>query len=126
MVVCHHPFDIPPNNSPRDLISGAAGAMQSFAACGVDLILSGHLHLSHTSLTAERYGIPGHSALIVQAGTATSNRGRGEFNSFNVLKVDGAKLTVERFAFDTATSRYTVLKAEHFTRSATGWASQKG
>ena len=125
VVVCHHPFDLPPDHTTRDLISGAAGAMQSFAACGVDLILSGHLHLSHTSLTAQRYGIPGHSALIVQAGTATSNRGRGEFNSFNVLKVDAAKLTVDRFTFDIAASRYTPLKTESFARTATGWSAEK-
>lgn len=125
VVVCHHPFDLPANHTARDLIGGAAGAMQSFAACGVDLILSGHLHLSHTSLTAERYRIPGHSALIVQAGTAISNRGRGEFNSFNVLRVDGQKLTVERFTFDTATSSYQLLKVEQFTRTASGWAGEK-
>jgi 3',5'-cyclic AMP phosphodiesterase CpdA len=122
IVVCHHPFDLPANHSPRDLIGRASSAMQAFAVCGVDLILSGHLHLSHTSLTADRYRIPGHSALIVQAGTAISNRGRGEFNSFNVLKISGQKLTVERLTWDAAASSYRLLKTERFTRTATGWA----
>jgi 3',5'-cyclic AMP phosphodiesterase CpdA len=122
IVVCHHPFDLPAKHSPRDLIGRASSAMQAFAACGVDLILSGHLHLSHTSLTADRYRIPGHSALIVQAGTAISNRGRGEFNSFNVLKISGEKLTVARLTWDAAVSSYQLLKTERFARTATGWA----
>jgi 3',5'-cyclic AMP phosphodiesterase CpdA len=125
IVVCHHPFDLPANHTPRDLIGGSSSAMQAFAACGVDLILSGHLHLSHTSLTAERYRIPGHSALIVQAGTAISNRGRGELNSFNVLKISQEKLTVERLTWNAASSSYTLLKTERFTRTATGWTADQ-
>jgi 3',5'-cyclic AMP phosphodiesterase CpdA len=125
IIVCHHPFDLPVNHSSRDLIGSANSAMQAFAACGVDLILSGHLHLSHTSLTADRYRIPGHSALIVQAGTAISNRGRGEFNSFNVLKITAGKLTVERLTWEAASCSYRLLKTEHFARTATGWAVGK-
>ncbi|MFY9531970.1 MAG: metallophosphoesterase family protein [Candidatus Acidiferrales bacterium] len=122
IVVCHHPFDLPANHTQRDLIRSAASAMRAFAECRVDVILSGHLHLSHTSQTAQRYRIPGHSALIVQAGTAISNRYRGELNSFNVLQLQAANLVVERLTWDAKTSGYTLLKAEEFTRTSEGWS----
>ena len=125
IVVCHHPFDLPANHTQRDLIRRAGSAMRAFAECGVDIILSGHLHLSYTTHTSERYGIPGHSALIVQAGTAISNRHRGELNSFNVLHVDSPNLMVERLTWDVKQSRYTLLKAEEFTRAAEGWSHAK-
>ena len=96
IVVTHHPFDLP-KASRHAVVGRAALAMKTFARCGADIVLSGHLHTRHTAHSAERYGIPGHSALIVQAGTATSTRGRGEANGFNVLTLDGARVTVESF-----------------------------
>lgn len=122
IIVCHHPFELPPHHSPRDLIRKASSAMKSFAECGVDVILSGHLHTSHTSHTAQRYRIPGHSALIVQAGTATSNRYRGELNSFNVLRVEEAKVVVERFTWEAKLAGYAVSQAEEFAKNSGGWS----
>ncbi|HXM94915.1 MAG TPA: metallophosphoesterase family protein [Candidatus Dormibacteraeota bacterium] len=126
IVVCHHPFDLPPKHGKRDLIRRARSAMRAFAECEVDIILSGHLHQSHTSHTAERYRIPGHSALIVQAGTAISNRYRGgALNSFNVLRLEHTKLVVQRFEWDVKSLCYTLAKAEEFTRSSEGWSPAK-
>ena len=84
-----HPPSVRPARRTRDeddLVGRAAMAMQAFAECGVDLLLSGHLHRTHSGSTALRYEIAGYAALVVQAGTATSTRGRGEANSFNVLR----------------------------------------
>ena len=41
----------------------------------------------------------GFNALVVQAGTATSTRARGETNSFNRLRIDGDLIDVERWAW---------------------------
>jgi 3',5'-cyclic AMP phosphodiesterase CpdA len=121
IVVCHHPFDLPPKHTQRDLIRSATSAMSAFAECRVDVILTGHLHLSHTSQTAERYPIPGYSALMVQAGTATSNRCRGELNSFNVLRIQAASVVVETLNWDQKASSYTLLRTEEFKRVSDGW-----
>src|SRR5215211_7176008 len=95
-VVTHHPFDLPEGHNERDLVGRAKMAMTDLADCGADLFLAGHLHISHLGHT-KRYNIHGHSALVVQAGTATSTRERGEANSFNFLRIAFPEITVERF-----------------------------
>lgn len=69
IVVTHHPFDLPEGIGENELVGRAAMAMAILAGCGADLLLAGHLHLSHTGHTAKRYKTAGHSALVVQAGT---------------------------------------------------------
>jgi len=98
ILVTHHPFDVPKGAHEDDQIVGRARmALERLADCGADVLLSGHLHTSHVGHTAERYRIAGLSALVVQAGTATSHRGRGEPNSFNVLQVQSHRIEVERY-----------------------------
>jgi 3',5'-cyclic AMP phosphodiesterase CpdA len=99
VVVTHHPFDLPPHKDSDDIVDRAPMAMEAFARCGVDLLLAGHLHTSHTHSTAERYEIDGFAALVVQAGTAASTRARGETNSFNVLRVQHDEIQVERYSW---------------------------
>jgi 3',5'-cyclic AMP phosphodiesterase CpdA len=99
IVVSHHPFDLPDGAGATDLVGRAGMAMQAFAGCGVDLFLSGHLHRTHTGNTARRYAIEGFAALVVQAGTATSTRGRGESNAFNVVRIGATDMQVETLAW---------------------------
>ena len=70
IIVTHHPFDLPAGHTDEDdLVDNAAAAMKAFADCGADVFLSGHLHVSSVSQTAERYKMDsGHSAIVVQAG----------------------------------------------------------
>jgi 3',5'-cyclic AMP phosphodiesterase CpdA len=120
VVVTHHPFDLPEGYDERDLVGRAKMAMTGLAECGADLFLAGHLHISHTGHT-KRYNIRGHSALVVQAGTATSTRERGEANSFNVLRIAYPAITVEKFTWDPSTSSFVVATFEQFKHTAEGW-----
>ena len=124
IVVTHHPFDLPPGVHEKRLLGRASAAMARLAAAGADLFLSGHLHLSHVSRSAERYRIAGHSALIVQAGTV-SMRGRGEEPSFNVLRLDGAALTLGRFLWRPADGRFEEMAFGVYRRGDAGWAAIK-
>lgn len=117
IVVLHHPFDLPPAGSERDLLRHASSAMQALAGCRVDLILSGHLHLSHVSETAQRYRIAGHSAVVVQAGTALSVRQRGENNSFNILRLGPAEWKIERRSWNQVTQDYSDIELKVLNRS---------
>lgn len=122
VVVTHHPFDLPPDYADRrQLVGRSASAMQAMAGCGVDVLLSGHLHLTHTTLSAQRYQIAGHSALVVQAGTAISTRGRGEANSFNILRIEPGQIEVERILWNPATGGFATGGSASFGRGRDGW-----
>lgn len=121
IVVTHHPFDLPAGHDERHLVGRARMAMEVLASCGVDIFLSGHLHTSHTVHTTTRYRIKGHSALVIQAGTATSTRGRGEGNAFNVVRLHAPRVEVERFEWQESADRFYPITAEQFDRTADGW-----
>ena len=122
IIVTHHPFDLPESFDDDDLVRRAPMAMAAFAECGVDLLLAGHLHTSHAHNSAQRYQIGGYAALMVQAGTATSTRGRGESNSFNVLRVEHDLVTVERYSWIMATASFELAHTERYSRSGGVWA----
>jgi 3',5'-cyclic AMP phosphodiesterase CpdA len=99
IVVTHHPFDVPRGQNRRQVVRRARMALERFAECGADVLLSGHLHASHVGHGlggGER--VPGFGTLVVQAGTATSSRTRAEPNAFNVLRVAAARIDVETYA----------------------------
>ena len=121
IIVTHHPFDLPEGRLDAELVGRARMAMETFVECGADVILSGHLHVSHTTHTAIRYKLPGRSALLVQAGTATSTRERGERNSFNVLRVERPKISVERYVWQPVERQFTPGAVETFRRTDEGW-----
>ncbi|QGZ42003.1 3',5'-cyclic AMP phosphodiesterase CpdA [Pseudoduganella flava] len=121
IVVTHHPFDLPEQFDEDDLVDRAPMAMEAFARCGVDLLLAGHLHASHSGNSARRYKIAGYAALVVQAGTATSTRGRGETNSFNVLRIDQEEIQVERYGWKEETGAFEVVTIEVFRRAGNSW-----
>ncbi|HBB87612.1 MAG TPA: metallophosphatase [Blastocatellia bacterium] len=121
IVVTHHPFDIPEGHDERNLVGRARMAMERLAECGADVFLAGHLHVSHTTHSARRYKIKGHSALVVQAGTATSDRGRGEANSFNVIRVERPNISIERLEWQPDRKSFASAETENFRHTAEGW-----
>jgi 3',5'-cyclic AMP phosphodiesterase CpdA len=121
IIVTHHPFDQPPDWDKDHVVGRAPMAMQMLSRCGADILLAGHAHMSHAGQTTERYEIEGFDALVVQAGTATSTRGRGEPNSFNVLRVDGDEVGVELQRWNTVTRRFDVFRNELFAFAPGGW-----
>jgi len=126
LVVTHHPFDLPEGYGERDLVERGQMAIEALAECGTDVFLAGHLHISHTGHTATRYKAGGRSSLVVQAGTAASTRGRGESNSFNVIRLDCANIVIERFVWQPAQAVFVGSATEHFRRGSKGWSRVSG
>ena len=121
VVVTHHPFDLPEHYDEDELVDRAEMAMSAFARCGVDLLLAGHLHTSQAGDTSDRYELPGYAALAVQAGTATSTRGRGESNSFNVLRVANREVAIERQVWRPEAAAFALERTERFRRVDNRW-----
>jgi len=121
VVVTHHPFDVPKDHNDAEIVDKAERAMKAFAQCGADLLLSGHLHKTHTVSANERYKTDGHSALIVQAGTATSTRERGETNSFNCLRLTSEDIVIERWQWNSFSKVFELGPTERYLHAANGW-----
>lgn len=124
VIVTHHPFDLPPGVDESRLLGRARMAMARLAEANADLFLSGHLHLSHASHSAERYRIEGHSALIVQAGTV-SLRGRGEQPTFNVLRIERPRITLARHVWAPDARTFTETAVAAYRHTSVGWVTDE-
>jgi 3',5'-cyclic AMP phosphodiesterase CpdA len=122
ILVSHHPFDVMTAEDDSDIVGRAGMAMNAFAQCKVDVILTGHLHVSRISNSAGRYDLPGYSALFIQAGTATSVRQRGELNAWNLIRVEEGALSVDCYSWSKEAGNFTVLKTDRFIRGGAGWS----
>jgi hypothetical protein len=84
------------------------------------VFLTGHLHVSATSHTAERHNLEGRAALVIEAGTATSTRRRETTNAFNVLRVESGSIVVERYDWN-GQHEFAIADRQTFVRGDQGW-----
>jgi 3',5'-cyclic AMP phosphodiesterase CpdA len=119
VLVAHHPFT-PPDLTPGQRVVGRArAALAAFGSCGLDLILTGHLHRGF----AGHFQTPGHtvtrSVLALHAGSAVSRRLRGDANSYNLVRARGRRLEIELRTF--TADRFEAVKTTRFTKTGEGW-----
>jgi predicted phosphodiesterase len=115
VLVGHHPLVQPPGYENEDTVRGVERALRLFAQCGVDMVLTGHLHESYATLhPQEERGI-----MIVQAGTAASLRGRGSErlkNSFNLIQVDEQEVRVTSYVYSSDHANFKADKSWDWPR----------
>jgi 3',5'-cyclic AMP phosphodiesterase CpdA len=93
VLVTHHPLALPSGALEVELAGRSRLALETIAAAGVHLLLSGH---HHRALSGEATELgSGGSVLVVHAGTAISTRIRGlEANSYNLIRIAGERVSV--------------------------------
>ena len=95
IIACHHPVFQPKALSkirPRKLA-------RAVLELKPHIILSGHSHLNWIELVETGHG---HQTLHVSAGSATSNRLRGEVNSFHIIETEKHKVKIETYFLEEA------------------------
>jgi len=119
VLVSHHPF-IPPEGHPTGTVVGRSlEALHMLQQVGCSLILSGHLHQAFSSDVRPYHLEIERSILVAQAGTALSNRRRGEANGYNLIMLDGSTLTLEVRAW--TGRQFEPSRIRRFQSTATGW-----
>lgn len=117
VLVVHHHLTQIRALGPHDVARNAQKTLQLASHVGVDLILCGHLHISHIEPVEI---VPGeHPVVVASAGTATSNRGRGrhrQTNFYNLIDVESDHFTVRERRFDTEGERFVPDGATRFER----------
>lgn len=92
IVALHHPLEQAPEVD-KALMLGAPEALAAFEAGGIEVALSGHLHLWSAGAFL---GPGGRPILQIQAGTALCARPGDRQNEFAVLDFRGPDLRIER------------------------------
>lgn len=96
IIVVHHHLSQITALGPHDIVRNATDTLDRATDVGVDLVLCGHLHVSHIEPVEIVPDV--HRLVISSAGTATSTRGRGkhrETNFFNLISIGPDDFTVE-------------------------------
>ena len=112
----HHPLEHGPDVEKR-LMRGAGAALDAFEDCGIDIILSGHLHTWHARPFENRAGV-----LFVQAGTGLSTRMRGEPNDFNLLAIERDAVEIAQWTAKGEETAFAVARTARFEKQAGAWA----
>ena len=85
IVAAHHPFVVPEACQDEKIVGRSEQALSGLLEDNVDLLLTGHRHLTWTSLLGTRL-------LTIHSGTATSTRTRGEPNAFYELQINSIEI----------------------------------
>jgi len=124
VLVTHHPFAPPRHDPRRRLVGRRARALAALDGCGVELLLTGHLHRGFATDIAVAEPAGGSSILIAQAGTAISTRRRGESNAYNVIRVDPTRVEIEVRRW--TGSQFASAETSSYDRVGGGWAASAG
>lgn len=117
VLVLHHHLTKIQALGPHDVARKAQRTLQRASEVGVDLILCGHLHISHIEpLTV----VPeAHRIVIASAGTATSSRGRRSnrrTNFYNLIDADPEGFIIEERRYNTETNDFERARRTSFER----------
>ncbi|HWU92754.1 MAG TPA: metallophosphoesterase [Sphingomicrobium sp.] len=99
VLVTHHPlFALTVGDELQSAIGRQEMALDAIEEAGVDVLLAGHNHQASVNSARDLVTRAG-GALVVQAGTATSTRVRGQDQSFNLLDIAGSRVVLTVYSW---------------------------
>ncbi|MFO7706035.1 MAG: metallophosphoesterase [Halopseudomonas sp.] len=115
VVVQHHPVRAVEASDTANLMIGREKAVPAWVDAGMDLVLGGHIHLPYVLPLYGQQGEQGRQAWTVQAGTAVSERVRGDIpNSVNLISYELSQgkpqCVVERWDYVDGTRRFEAVR----------------
>jgi len=121
ILITHHPFLPPHPQSKQTLVGRAQRVLHTVEDCNLDMLLSGHFHMSYAGDTEAhiRYTLLKRALLVIQAGTATSSRTRNEQNAYNVIQTDHDHIKLKLYRWDG--QRFHKAKEERFGYNQGHW-----
>jgi 3',5'-cyclic AMP phosphodiesterase CpdA len=99
VMVVHHPPAAPPDGTARHLLGRLKQFTGAVNEAGVDLVLSGHFHMSYAQALPLPGGRIARSCVLSSVSTATSHRLKGETNGFHLIEGNQSHLTVRDWAW---------------------------
>lgn len=124
VLVTHHPFLPPPGDPSPPLVGRAREALEAAEACGVDLMLAGHLHRGYTGDIRTHHVHIRRAMLVAQAGTATSHRVRNEANSYNVVRLSEGRIGFSLRVWDG--KAFQEARLVEYVKSGSDWRLAQG
>jgi 3',5'-cyclic AMP phosphodiesterase CpdA len=126
VLAAHHPFTPLPAAPGEALLGRGLRALRVFEECGLQLILTGHLHLGHTGDVRDHYHLLDRSVLTAHATTSISNRRRGEPNAYNLLTLHTAPLRLTIEVRQWQGQRFAMAARTHFAHRRRRWLMEAG
>lgn len=125
VLTLHHHLLLLEGLGDHDVSRSAHLALDAAQRARVDVVLCGHLHRSHVApVELNPTGdADGHRLVIASAGTATSNRGRGDnanVNFYNVVTVEPDTFCVAERRFDPGAGQFEEERTTTFARDRPG------
>lgn len=121
VVVAHHPFLPPPDRPDTPLVGRVGLALPVLEACGIDLLLAGHLHRTYSGALSDHHILAERKILVAHAATATSTRRRNEPNAYNRITIAPPLVSLEVRCWDGQT--FVAAATYNFVRTRQGWDS---
>jgi 3',5'-cyclic AMP phosphodiesterase CpdA len=117
VLVVHHPLTPIDPLLPHDVARGGPTTLDIAHDVGVDLVLCGHVHVSHVE-TLKR-NPDGRRLVVASAGTGTSDRGRRtnrNKNYYNVIEVCTGRFSIFERCYDAEAQVFVDTRTSHFDR----------
>jgi len=121
VLTVHHHLTALDALGDHDIAREAEATLDCAADMNVDLVLCGHLHVSHVAHIQARPS--GHPLVIASAGTATSSRGRKpdkKTNFYNQINVNERQFEIIEHQFNSEILSFEQRRTTKFDRSGVG------